>query len=191
MSSKKKLSTAPIWQLKVTLKGSSPPIWRRILVSSDTSLAKLHRILQLAMGWWDCHLHQFEIHGRDYGVPDRELDYGQPTVNERGVRLVDVIDGVKERFVYQYDFGDDWSHQIVVEKVVPREENQRYPVCVAGARACPPEDCGGIWGYRDFLEAIKDPKHEEHESMLEWVGGHFDPEAFNLVWINQRLREVK
>ena len=124
-------------------------------------------------------------------MPDRELDFGQPTVNEKGVRLVDVIDGAKDRFVYEYDFGDSWTHQIVVEKIVPREKGKRYPVCIAGAMACPPEDCGGIWGYENFLEAIKDPKHEEHESMLEWIGGPFDAEAFNLDNINGLLKGIR
>jgi Plasmid pRiA4b ORF-3-like protein len=192
MSSKKKeRSAAPVYQLKILLKGSSPPIWRRLLVTGDTSLAKLHRILQIVMGWYDCHLHQFVIHGRDYGVPDRELDFGQPTLNERGVRLSSVIEGPKDRFVYDYDFGDSWAHQIVVEKILPKETGNQYPVCTAGERACPPEDCGGIWGYADFLEAIRDPNHEEHESMLEWIGASFDPEAFNLDRINHQLRRVK
>lgn len=192
MSSKKKLSPAPVWQLKITLKHSTPPIWRRILVPGDTSLAKLHRILQIVMGWWDCHLHQFTIQGRDYGVPDRELqEFGNRIQNEENAKLMDAVDGVKDRFVYEYDFGDDWLHQIVVEKIVPREEGQRYPVCVAGKRSCPPEDCGGIWGYEDLLKAISDPKHPEHESMTEWIGARFDPEAFNLDWINQQLTEVR
>ena len=127
----------------------------------------------------------------DPSTADLDLDFGQPMVYERGVRLVDVIKGAKDRFVYEYDFGDSWTHQIVVEKIVPSEGGQRYPVCIAGARACPPEDCGGIWGYHDFLEAIANPNHDEHESMTEWIGGSFDPEAFNLELINQRLREVK
>jgi hypothetical protein len=191
MSPKASQSNSPIYQLKVTLKDSSPPIWRRILVSGDTSLPKLHRILQTTMGWWDCHLHQFVIHGQDYGAPDHQIDFGQPTVNEKGVKLIDVIDGPKDRFVYEYDFGDSWTHQIAVEKIVPRDESQPYPICVAGARACPPEDCGGIWGYREFLKAIKDPNHEEHESMLEWIGGQFDPEAFNMDGVNAALKGIK
>ena len=179
---------SPVHQLKVTLKGSSPPIWRRILVPGDISLAKLHRILQITMGWWNCHLHVFEIHGREYGQPDRNLEL--EFENEQRVKLGEIV-SEKDRFVYQYDFGDDWRHQIVVEKIVPREEGKRYPACVAGARACPPEDCGGIWGYANFLATIKDPKHKEHESMLEWIGGSFDSEAFNLEQVNQQLRGLK
>src|SRR2546421_5878331 len=120
MSSKKKPSAAPIWQLKITLKDSSPPIWRRILVAGDTSLAKLHRILQTVMGWTDSHLHQFMIDRRYYGVPDRE--FGNKTEDERRVKLVEVVHGEKDRFLYEYDFGDGWSHQIFVEKIAPKEE---------------------------------------------------------------------
>lgn len=189
MSSKKKPSDAPVWQLKITLKDSSPPIWRRILVAGDTSLAKLHRILQTVMGWTDSHLHQFMIDRRYYGVPDPE--FGNETEDERRVKLVEVVHGEKDRFLYEYDFGDGWSHQILVEKIAPKEEGKYYPVCVAGKRSCPPEDCGGIWGYQNFLEAISDPKHPEHESMTEWIGARFDPEAFKLDWINQQLRGVK
>jgi Plasmid pRiA4b ORF-3-like protein len=192
MGSKNALSAAPVWQLKITLKNSSPAIWRRILVSSDTSLASLHRILQIVMGWWDCHLHQFTIHGRDYGLPDPELpEFSNGIENEMNVTMMDVLYGAKDRFVYEYDFGDSWTHQIVVEKMVPREKGQRYPVCIAGKRASPPEDCGGIWGYQNLLKVISDPKHPEHDNMIEWVGGGLDPEAFNLDSINQRLRAVK
>jgi hypothetical protein len=129
MSSKKPISTAPVYQLKVTLKGSSPRIWRRILVGGDPSLAKLHRILQAAMGWSDSHLHLFKIHGGEYGTPDeqRELDFA----DERKVKLTDLL-GPKDRFIYEYDFGDCWLHEILVEKIVPREEGTRYPLCVAG-----------------------------------------------------------
>lgn len=189
MSSKKKPSDAPVWQLKITLKDSSPPIWRRILVADDTSLSKLHLILQIAMGWTDSHLHQFTIHGRDYGVPDREFE-GR-TEDERKVRLLQVIDGEKDRFLYEYDFGDSWTHQILVEKMAPREEGKRYPVCVAGKMACPPEDCGGVWGYQNFLKAISDPKHPEHEDMIEWIGGGFDPKAFDLDGVNQQLGRLR
>jgi Plasmid pRiA4b ORF-3-like protein len=146
MSSRERKSSAVICQVKITLKHSSPPIWRRILVAGDTSLSKLHRILQIVMGWMDGHLHQFTIHGRDYGVPDREFDFGQRTLNEKSAKLLDVIHGEKDRFLYEYDFGDGWTHDILVEKTIPREAGKRYPLCLAGKRACPPEDCGGVWG---------------------------------------------
>jgi hypothetical protein len=188
MSSSKRVSTAPVYQLKVTLKGSSPRIWRRILVSGDASLAKLHRILQTAMGWFDSHLHLFKIHGREYGTPDREFELD--IADDRKMKVTDLL-GPKDRFIYEYDFGDCWLHEILVEKIVPREEGTRYPVCTAGAMACPPEDCGGIGGYFNLLEAIQDPEHEEHEMLLEWIGGGFDPDAFNLVEINASLKQIR
>ena len=192
MSSREREPSAVVWQLKITLKGSTPPIWRRILVPGDTSLAKLHRILQLVLGWWNCHLHQFTIHGRDFGAPDDDLpEFSNTLEDEKDVKLMDVLHGVKDRFVYQYDFGDDWLHQIVVEKVIPREKGKRYPACIAGARACPPEDCGGIWGYRNFLKAINDRKHPEHKAMTEWFGAGFHPEAFDVEAINRQLRGIK
>ena len=191
MSSSEGASAAPICQLKITLKGSKPPIWRRILVAGDVSLAKLNVILQRVMGWTDSHLHLFTIHGRDYGVPNRELDFGQRMLSEKRVRLLEVVYGEKDRFLYEYDFGDSWTHQIRLEKIILREEGKHYPVCVAGQRACPPEDCGGIWGYENFLEAIQDAEHPEHEETIEWIGGGFDAEEFNLDAVNQRLRRFR
>jgi Plasmid pRiA4b ORF-3-like protein len=192
MRSKEKVPAAPVCQLKITLKDSRPPVWRRVLVAGDTPLARLHRILQVTMGWEDCHLHQFTIHGRDYGVPNRDLGpFGRRIENEKNAKLMSIVYGEKDRFIYEYDFGDSWTHQIVVEKIAPREAGKPYPVCVAGARACPPEDCGGVWGYMNFLEAINDPKHPEHDNMIEWIGGGVDPEAFNMDGINQRLRKIK
>lgn len=179
-----------VYQLKVTLKDSKPPIWRRIQVPSDITLYKLHRVLQVVMGWTDSHLHQFIIGGRYYGEPDP--DFGDvEVVSERRAKLCQVAGSEKEKLVYEYDFGDDWLHQVVVEKILPPEVGRSYPVCLAGKRSAPPEDCGGIWGYQDFLAAIGDPKHPEHEEMLEWVGGDFDPEAFDLDEVNQGLRELR
>lgn len=192
MGSKKNRSDAPVCQLKITLKDSRPPIWRRIQVAGDTSLAKLHRILQIVMGWTDSHLHQFTIHGCDYGVPDPDFEaFGHSTINEKSTKLGQVIQGEKDHFIYEYDFGDSWTHRIVVEKITPAEEGKRYPVCLGGKRACPPEDCGGIWGYENFIEAVSDPDHEEHEDMLEWIGGGFDTEAFDLDDVNLALRHAR
>lgn len=181
-------STRPIYQIKVTLRDSKPPIWRRILVASDTTLADLHDILQAVMGWEDYHLHQFNIGGRYYGVPHPD-DYLKME-NEKKVRLSQVVSGKGARFIYEYDFGDSWEHVLLVEKVLPPEAGVTYPMCVKGKRACPPEDVGGVWGYGDFLEAIRDPNHPEHDEYLEWVGGEFDPEAFELEAANEALRWI-
>ena len=104
--------------------------------------------------------------------------------------LQQVVSRVKDKLIYEYDFGDSWEHELLVEKILPLEEGKRYPVCLTGKRACPPEDCGGIWGYASLLEAIRDPEHPEHEEMVDWVGGEFDPEAFDLDEVNRELQNL-
>ncbi|MBI1881343.1 MAG: plasmid pRiA4b ORF-3 family protein [Chloroflexi bacterium] len=188
----KQSTPADIYQIKVTLRDSKPPIWRRIQVPSDINLGKLHRILQVVMGWTDSHLHQFIVGGTYYGEPDPDYqDMGMEMRDEKRVKLNQFVRGEKSRLRYEYDFGDSWEHELLVEKILPPEPGVRYPLCLTGKRACPPEDVGGVWGYPDFLEAIKDPKHPEHEDMLEWVGGEFDPEAFDLDEVNEALRHVR
>jgi hypothetical protein len=190
----RKVDDSPVFQLKVTLKGSKPPIWRRILVRGSTTLPRLHRCLQIVMDWADYHLHLFVV--RDayrgeitYGEPDPE--YGDDgTRNEKRIRLDRIVAEPKDRFVYEYDFGDGWEHNIVVEKVLPPDPKARYPVCLTGKRASPPEDVGGIWGYYEFLEAIADPAHPEHQEKLDWIGGSFDPEEFDLETTNALLKAL-
>ncbi len=184
----RKTDESPVFQLKVTLKESKPPIWRRIQVRGSTTLPKLHAILQIVMGWTDSHLHEFRVGNIHYGVPDP--DWEMDIKNERRVKLGEIVAAVKDRFVYEYDFGDSWEHAIVVEKVLAPEPGVRYPLCLAGKRACPPEDVGGTWGYAEFLEAIGDPEHPEHEDMLTWIGGEFDPLAFDVEAVNQELKNV-
>jgi hypothetical protein len=182
-------STTPVvYQIKVTLKGSRPPIWRRMQVINDTTLAQLHRLLQCVMGWEDAHLYQFVVSGTRYGDPRLlgELD----AEDARTVPLATLGLGEKRKFLYEYDFGDSWEHELLVEKILPRDEGKRYPVCLTGKRACPPEDCGGIWGYASFLEAIRDSEHPEHDEMLEWVGGEFDPDIFDLDEVNRELQRL-
>ena len=182
----KKSTDVPICQLKITLEGSQPPIWRRILVRSDVNLQLLHYIIQTAMDWTNSHLHQFIVGDEYYGEP--HPDYGDEMREERDVRLNQVAPWEGARFRYEYDFGDDWVHTLLVEKILPPEPGQQYPVCVKGKRAGPPEDVGGIWGYYGFLEAIQNPDHPEHEMYLEWIGGEFDPEEFDLEETNEILR---
>jgi hypothetical protein len=184
-----KTRVGKVYQLKITLRHSRPPIWRRVQVAGDVTLAHLHRIIQEAMGWTDSHLHQFIVGDTYYGVPDPD-DLSE-TKNEKGVRLDQIVARPKHRFSYEYDFGDDWDHEILVEKILDPGRGARYPVCLAGARARPPEDCGGIYGYADFLAALRDPKHEQHDEMLEWIGGEFDPEEFNLKEVNAGLRRLR
>ena len=190
MPQKNKNKDTVIYQMKVTLNEIKPPIWRRIQVRSDTTLSKLHRIIQEIMGWYDCHLHQFIICGMPYSTP-LEDDFFDAE-DERKVKLNQVVSEEGEKFVYEYDFGDSWEHIIKVEKILPLEAGKHYPVCLKGKRACPPEDCGGVYGYYDFLEAVQDPEHPDHEEMLDWVGeGEFDPEAFNLDDLNKKLGSIK
>lgn len=189
MPAKKTSSPAVIYQLKVTLKHFRPPIWRRIQVADEITLAQLHAILIAVMGWADYHLHDFTIGGARYSEPSEE-DW-EPVKDERRYRLNQIVSGEKFKFVYQYDFGDSWDHEIRLEKMLPPETDAQYPRCVAGARACPPEDVGGVWGYAEFLDAIHDPEHEEHDRYLEWIGGEFDPEAFDLSAVNAALRRLR
>lgn len=179
-----------IYQIKVTLKDNHPPVWRRILVPANTSLLKLHNILQIVMGWEGYHLHMYRIEENIYGDPvdDEYGDLG--TIDEAKYRLSQVIWGVGQRFTYEYDFGDSWEHTLVVEKILTSSEGARRPLCIQGKRACPPEDVGGIGGYHYFLEAIRDPLHPEHEEYLGWIGGNFDPDAFNLEEINANLHKM-
>jgi hypothetical protein len=182
-------AAGPIYQLKVTLRHSKPPIWRRLLVPAGTKLSTLHDVLQAAMGWTDSHLHMFRAGDVEYGVPSED-DWTE-VLDERKSTLADVLPGAKSKMVYEYDFGDGWEHDIVVEKVLDAEPGATFPVCVTGRRACPPEDCGGVWGYGELLEAIKDPKHPEHNAMLEWVGYEFDPEELDVDEINAALASFR
>ena len=173
---------APLYRLKVTLRGSRPPIWHRFLVPSDITLKRLHDALQAVMGWTNSHLHQFEVRGVLYGTSDRE--YGLQRVSENRTTLHCVLRRPRDRMTYEYDFGDSWLHDLVLEAILPPEPGALYPVVEAGRRACPPEDVGGIHGYYGFLEALRDPRHPDHRDMLSWVGGAFDPEDFNVQQAN-------
>jgi hypothetical protein len=190
MARNKQKGLSEVYQLKITLRGSKPPIWRRILVPGRSTLPELNLMIQAAMGWCNCHLHSFTIDAIDYAMSDP--NWGDMDCDdEAGVRLDRVARRAGGRFIYLYDFGDGWEHQIVVEKILPPESGVKYPVCIAGKRRCPPEDVGGVWGYQNFLEAIRDPKHSEHAEYLEWVGGEFDPEEFDLDAVNGVLGDYK
>ncbi len=175
-----------IYQLKVTLKDSHPAVWRRIQVADNIVLPQLHGVLQLAMGWTNSHLHSFQVGEQTFAKPSPE-DY-IPVVDYRTVRLNQIAPKAKDRFAYLYDFGDSWVHEIVVEKILPPDEKVEYPRCLDGRRACPPEDVGGVWGYADFVKAFRNSRHPEHDEMLQWVGGAFDPEQFDLNGVNGMLQ---
>jgi hypothetical protein len=193
MPAKKSAVPSEIYQLKVTLLGASPPIWRRLLVPAEVTLAQLHDVLQTAMGWEDGHMHEFFIGQRRFGRPDPEDRLmGMPSVeNERTVRLSGILGRVGSKAIYTYDFGDSWEHSIVLEKRLPDDPNMTYPVCTDGQLACPPEDCEGIPGFYDLVEALGDPNHERHEEMLDWIGDAVDPQAFSIDNVNRMLASLR
>jgi hypothetical protein len=182
-----------ICQIKVILRYSKPPIWRRLLVPSGFALEDLHSVVQAAMGWDDSHLHEFRIGPKRFGKsdPSDRLMGMDPIGNERTTHLYMVLGKVRAKAMYTYDFGDSWEHAIVVEKVLPPEPGVAYPICVDGKLQGPPEDCGGIPGYYNLLEAMRDPAHPEHADLLDWVGGEFDPEAFSVDEVNRRLAPLQ
>ncbi len=174
-----------IYQLKVTLKYVKPPIWRRFQVRSDIRLATLHDILQYVMGWVGGHLYQFDAEGVDYG--DRVSLDDPDVVSVHTARLNNVLRREGSKCTYLYDFGDGWEHVVLLEKILAPEPGAKYPVCITGKRNCPPEDCGGVPGYCRLLEALADPEDAENAELLEWMGGEFDPEAFDCDEVNSML----
>ncbi len=176
-----------IYQIKITLNNSKPPIWRRLLVESNVKLPDLHKIIQTVMGWTNSHLHQFEKNSQYFGEP-YEDDFGN-IADYAAIRLNKFLFGAGDYCFYEYDFGDGWKHKILLEEILPFDKKHKYPVCIEGKRNCPPEDCGGIWGYDDLLEVIKNPKHPDYEEMNDWLGDSFDPEYFDLNRINELLQQ--
>jgi len=188
---KSKVAPAALFQFKITLLDIKPAIWRRIQVS-DCTLADLHDHIQAAFGWWNYHLHQFEIGGRLFGPPPED-DYDDMDMeDESGLLLSQLLPktGKRTRWIYVYDFGDGWRHEVLFEGNLPVDPKAKYPLCLEGERACPPEDCGGTWGYVDYLAAIADPTNEQHEEMLEWRGP-FDPEAFDPKKATKEMRKAR
>jgi predicted RNase H-like HicB family nuclease len=180
----------PVYQLRIALQDVEPPVWRRVRVGGRTMLPRVHTVIQKAMGWQNAHLHEFVIRGVRYGerMPD-EPEYEVEPERSLPLRVAASTEGM--HFEYLYDFGDSWRHDILVEKIEVPAEPLRHPVCLAGERACPPEDCGGPPGYMELVEILGDPDHEEYGERREWSGGSFDPEAFNLAAANRRLRQLK
>jgi hypothetical protein len=172
------------FQLKITLDGSKPPIWRQVVVG-DCTLDVLHQIIQLAMGWTDSHMHMFVYGNERFSHPRFDLEGDE--YDETEAWLSDLVEEGCKELRYCYDFGDDWVHTIAIEKRLRPKAADKFPRCIKGSGACPPEDCGGIWGFREMLDAIRDPRHERHEEFVEWLPNGFDPERFDLQETNELL----
>ena len=173
-----------VYQLHITLRGIRPPIWRRVQAPGHLTLASVHDVIQTVFGWTNCHLHQFFVGRVSYGQPD---DFDQVVLDESGVTLAEALGTRIKRFLYVYDFGDDWQHDIVLEKIIAGDSGSDRPLCIGGKRHRPPEDCGGPPGYVEFLGTIRDPGHTGYSAMVEWVDGGFDSEAFDLAAVNGAL----
>ena len=167
----------PVARVRITLQNIAPAVWRRVDLPLSTTLMALHDVIQVAMGWTDSHLFEFVVGDRVYGEPDPDdAMYERKVCQAKSIRLKQLLDRGVERFLYVYDFGDNWRHHIILESVRQGEDHTDYPAFVGGARRAPPDDVGGISGFEAFLEAVTDPRHEDHDQMLEWSDGSFDPE---------------
>ena len=191
-TSARRISPSRIYQLHIELDDIQPRIWRRLWVADTLTLAKLDRVIQAAMGWTNSHLHEFEIKGTRYGMLDDEWPQDPPLLDDKRHRLGEVLGDDVVDFVYTYDFGDNWRHAVMVEKLLePEEQTNTWPICLAGENACPPEDVGGIGGYMEFLEAVRNPAHPEHVAMWRWGGGPFDPRSFDINAANAAIRKLR
>jgi len=182
-----------VYQIQIALMYTEPKIWRRLLVPPHFTLRRFHQAIQIAMGWDGEHLHEFRVGKQTYGEPDEDHDPFGITrrKDERHVLLRELLPRIGSKAFYTYDFGDSWEHEIALEKRRKFESGLIYPVCIAGEMACPPEDCGGIHGYYQLVEAIHDPQHERHEELLEWLGEGYDPESFSIEQVNRLLQRKK
>ncbi len=169
---------------------AKPPIWRRILVDPKMTMYQLHHAIQITMGWDNYHLYQFIMSDRRFIGDPQMIEWGE-VLDAKKIKLGQVLQREKDKVVYEYDFGDGWQHQILLEKILPKEKDMQVPICIKGKRNCPPEDCGGVWGYENLCQALAYESHPEHEELLEWVGGEFDPEDFEIDEINGGLSDLK
>ena len=182
-----------IYQLKITLVGSKPPIWRRVQVPASIKLSRLHDVIQIVMGWTNSHLHQFFAGNICYSIPDPD-DYdfpGQERRDERKFTLCEAAPNEKARLLYEYDFGDGWEHDLLVEKILPASADALSAICIGGKNACPPDDCGGILGYYHMLDVLKSPEHPEYDQYNDWLDEGFKPSYFDLEKTNAAVRRVR
>ena len=186
-----KTGGVPLYQLKITLQWSDPAIWRQVVVRADLRLDRLHQVIQQVMPWTNSHLHQFIVGRTYYGVPDLEAGLDFETLDERRHTVAELAPAAKKKFIYEYDFGDGWAHEVKLEKILPPDAGFKQPVCVAGANACPPDDCGGMGGYYNMLAILAKPKHPEYRQWHDWLGGKWDAKCFDLEETNRRLKRLK
>ncbi|MFH0765281.1 MAG: plasmid pRiA4b ORF-3 family protein [Calditrichota bacterium] len=181
-----------IYQIKVVLLETNPPIWRQLLVPSTITLHRAHLILQAAMGWANYHLYKFQIGNLEYAMPDPDNEfYELDFKNSKRTKLWQVLMKKGGILHYEYDFGDGWEHMLFVEDIIEREDGKQYPICLGGERACPPEDCGGTHGYAELLEIIRNHRHKEYKDMMTWLGGRFNPKAFDIEIANLKLAAMR
>lgn len=181
-----------IYQLRISLDEADPSVWRRLWVPDTLTLAQLDRVLQAAMGWTNSHLHDFVIEGQSYGTPsDDDAHDMPPPLDERRHTLAGVLGTSVQHFSYLYDFGDHWQHSVAIELIMLPNGINTWPLCLDGRNACPPEDVGGLGGYEEFVQAMRDPTHEEHEAMWRWCGGPFDPTGFDVNAANAAIRALR
>ena len=190
-SRRPKATPSCYYQLRISLRHLKPEIWRRLLVPDTATLAQLHHLLQITMGWSNSHMHEFRIGKASYGMPDPDWQDMNPTLNEKRYTLAAVLGEKLRKFDYLYDFGDGWEHDVRIEKRLAGAELPLHTQCTAGVSACPPDDVGGVPGYCDFVAAVLDPKHPEHDELLQWYGGPFDPYRFDIDSVNAQLKRAK
>jgi Plasmid pRiA4b ORF-3-like protein len=177
-----------VYQLHVSLLNSDPLIWRRFLLPPNARLSRLHQVLQIVMGWENCHAHEFRSRGVRYGTPEFD-EPGFPRLHdETAVPLCNLLRVAGDKLSYEYDLGDSWEHEILLEHIKAVDPSVTYPVCITGQRACPPEDSGGLPGFYHYLEVLANPAHEEHHELLNWRGPGYDPESFDVARINALLQ---
>ena len=179
-----------IYQIKITLLDTDPKIYRIVQVPAGISLRNLHKVIQKVMPWENCHLYQFVKGNVSYAPQSTEFSFSQSS-SDRSVALCDLLPKVRHKLIYEYDFGDGWLHEVLLQKIIAAVEGVSYPVCIEGKFAAPPEDSGGPPGYCDLLEALDDPEHPGHEDAREWLGEEFDPEMYDLEQVNRQLRRIK
>ena len=184
------------YQLRIALRRTKPPIWRRVLLPPSMHLDTLHHLIQAVMGWEDSHLHMFRKGDRRYSMPGPwDNDWRESATSRhldaREHRISQLLKREKDWITYMYDFGDSWEHKITLQKILPYDRTVRLPACVGGRRRCPPEDCGGVWGYYEMLEILKDPNARDHDHMKEWIGEHFDPEVFSAQAVDMMLGKMR